>query len=156
MLSKRDRRKVFEEIKSLYNNIVFDKKAVVEIYEDKEIGKILIVDGTPSFFLYRDKWMPHLKYLLRHGLEGFPYIVVDKGAVKPLLRGADLMVPGIRRIYGLFRKSDTVVVVEEVMGKPFMVGIALLDSDQIVGGGVKKGRAVENIHRIGDKFWDIV
>ena len=155
VLSKKERKKIVQELMKMYPGFSIDKSVVVEIYEDKQLGKILIFDGTPAFFLYGSKWFPHLRYLLKNMIPNVPSIVVDMGAVKPLLRGADLMAPGIREVRGEFKKGDPVVVVDEKYNKPFVVGVALVDSQDIVSGVIKKGKVVENIHRVGDKLWSI-
>jgi len=152
-LSKRDRKEVIGELSSMYPRLRVGKEVVVELYEDRELGRILLFDGVPAFFLYKDKWFPHLKYLLKQGGLAAPCVVVDMGAVKPLLRGADLMAPGIKRVKKGFRAGDPVIVVEEKYEKPFVVGEALVDSDPIVQGSIKRGKVVKNIHRIGDKLW---
>lgn len=155
MLSKRERKKIIEELKKTYPGFSIGKDVVVEIYEDRETGSIILFDNLPSFFKFRDRWIPHLKFLLKNMIEGLPVVVVDTGAVKPLLRGADLMAPGIRFIKNGFREGDPVVVVDEKYGKPFMIGIALIDSEKITSGAVKKGRVIKNIHRVGDKLWKL-
>jgi len=154
-LSKRDRKKILSELTSKYPGLAVSEESAVEIYEDRELGRILIIDGIPAFFQYRDMWLPHLKFLLNNPLPSIPVVVVDSGAVDPLLRGADVMAPGIREIRGEFRAGDPVVVVEESYGKPIVVGVALMDSASIVSGLVKKGKVVENVHRIGDKLWSL-
>lgn len=156
VLSKRERRKVLEELSRRYGDLGISKNNIIEIYEEKNEFKILIIDDVSAFIYYGNKWIPHLKYLLRRSDLNIPKIMVDMGAVKPLLRGADLMAPGIRGINGDFRKGDVVAVIEEKYHKPFVVGIALVDSDDIVSGKIKRGKVVENIHRIGDKFWNIL
>ncbi|ABN70041.1 RNA-binding protein, containing PUA domain [Staphylothermus marinus F1] len=156
VLSKRERKRLLEELEQRYGSIGVGKNDVVEIFEEKNKFKILVINGVPAFIFYEDKWIPHLKYLLRNPNLKIPIIIVDMGAVKPLLRGADLMAPGIREIIGVFGKGDVVVVAEEKYRKPFVIGIALVDSDDIVSGKIKRGRVVENIHRIGDIFWNIL
>ncbi|MET1159684.1 MAG: DUF1947 domain-containing protein [Thermoprotei archaeon] len=156
-LSKRERKKLIEELARLYPGLFIDKNVFIEILEDKSIGKLVIANGIPLVFSYGDKWILHLKYLIKHGIpEGVSRVVVDMGAVKPLLKGADVMIPGIKSVIGEFKTGDPVVVVDEKYGKPFVVGIALIDSDKIVTGALKRGKAIENVHRVGDKFWNIV
>lgn len=95
-------------------------------------------------------------FLLKKGFEWFNRIVVvDMGAVKPLLRGADVMIPGIVEVKGFFNKGDPVVVVDEKYNKPLIVGKALIQSQDIVSKKLSKGKAIENIHRIGDKLWNL-
>ncbi|OYT41114.1 MAG: RNA-binding protein [Desulfurococcales archaeon ex4484_58] len=156
VLSKRDKKKILSELNSFYTNLNISRDDVLELFEERNMYRILLINGEPGFFYYNSKWFPHLKLLLKKLDIGAPIVVVDTGAVKPLLRGADLMAPGIREIKGSFKPGDPVIVVEEKMGKPFMVGVALISSMDIVSGRVKRGKVVENIHRIGDKLWNIV
>ncbi len=150
-LSKKEKKKLINSLRSLYPGISIDKNSFIEYFEEKDVGKIIVVDGIPAFILIDDKIIPHLKYLLRHGYEWLPYVVVDMGAVKPLLNGADVMVPGIRRVVGEFGPGDVVIVVDEKYEKPFVVGTALMSSSEIRE--ASRGKAIRNIHRAGDKYW---
>ena len=153
-LSKKEKKKLISSLKSLYPGISIDKNSLIEYVEEKDVGKMIVVDGVPAFILVDDRMIPHLKYLLKHGYEWLPYVVVDMGAVKPLLNGADIMVPGIRRIVGEFGPGDIVVVVDEKYGKPFVVGTALMSSSEIEK--ASRGKAIRNIHRAGDKYWKML
>ncbi len=154
VLSKKERKQLVKELSRLYPGLELDPSSKIEYYQSRELPLIIIVDDVPAFFKYEDKWVPHLKYLLSKGYEWIPRIVVDMGAVKPLGRGADVMAPGIRRVVGEFRAGDPVAVVDEKYGKPFVVGIALVDSVRIPG--MKRGRVVRNIHRVGDRIWRLL
>ncbi|MCD6301565.1 MAG: DUF1947 domain-containing protein [Staphylothermus sp.] len=155
-LSKKEKKKLFEELKRIYPNISFSKSDEVEVFEEKNYPEIIIINGTPTFFRYENLWLPHLKYLLKTGDLFLPKIVIDMGAAKAMLRGADLMAPGIRRVEGVFKEGEPVVCVEEKYGKPVMVGIALVESEKIVSGEIKRGKVVKNIHYVGDKIWNLI
>ncbi len=152
-LSKKERRRLIELIRERYPRVPIDRDMLFEVYTDKPIGTIIFVDGIPAFIEIGDDYIPHLRFLLSKGYEWMPYAVVDMGAVKPLLRGADVMRPGIRRIKGSFSAGDPVVVVDEKYGKPFAVGIALYDVDRLES--MTHGKVLRNVHRIGDKYWNI-
>jgi PUA-domain protein len=156
MLSKKEKKKLIGEISGKFPGIMVSRDSSVEVYEDRDLGGIYIIDGIPALIRTRDGLLiPHLKYLLSKGYDWLPYVVVDMGAVKPLLRGADLMVPGIRNINGIFDVGDIVVVVDEKYKKPFVVGKALIPSRDITSRVVKRGKALENLHRVGDEYWRI-
>jgi PUA-domain protein len=154
-LSKRDRRGLNELLKKFFGVELIGKDDLVEVYEEKGLPRIILLNGEPFLIMYDDKPIPHLKYLLKHGVPKLPMLIVDRGAIKPLLRGADLMAPGVRRVVGEFSSGDIVCVGDEDYGKPFMIGLALIDSKDLVEGVVRRGRVVKNIHRIGDKFWKL-
>ena len=123
------------------------KKDQVELVEDE--FKIYCINGIPSFFHYKDKVVPTLKYLQNH--DALPKITVDMGAIKFVINGADIMRPGITKIDEGIDKDEFIVIVDETHGKPLAVGIALLNS-----GDMKKsasGKVIKNIHFVADELW---
>lgn len=85
------------------------------------------------------------------GLEQFPSVKVDMGAVKFVCNGAKVLRPGIVDM-GSFRKGDIVTVRDQTHGKILAVGIALEDSD--AAKAMAKGYVVDNLHYISDKVWE--
>jgi PUA domain protein len=84
-------------------------------------------------------------------LEKFPSVIVDSGSIKFICNGAKILRPGIVEC-GQFKKNDIVVVKEEKYGKYLSVGIALEDS--INAKELQKGQIINNLHYVGDKFWN--
>ena len=80
-----------------------------------------------------------------------PKVVVDVGAIRFVVNGADIMRPGIRTLEG-FEQNSLVIVVDEKHNKPLAVTIALFDSNTIRS--MSKGRVLENIHFVGDDIWE--
>lgn len=154
-LSKKEIKMLRKELLKHYPNIPIEFKSVEKIIE-KDLGEIIIVDGIPSFYIYEDRYYPLLTLLLKKGYNWLPYVVVDMGAVKPLLRGADIMAPGIKEVHGEFSENEPVVIVEEKYRKPFVVARSLVKSEVLVKGIIKRGKVLENIHRIGDRVWKLV
>ncbi len=153
-LSKKEVKTLKRELLKNYPNLPLEFKRVEKVVE-KDLGEIIVIDGIPSFYIYEAKFYPLLTLLLEKGYEWLPYVVVDMGAVKPLLRGADIMAPGIREVHGEFKENEAVVVVEEKYKKPFVVARSLVKSEELVKGIIKRGRVLENIHRIGDRIWNL-
>lgn len=120
--------------------------AVVE----KPRAKVYIIGSLPAAFELGGKLYPTLVAVRMAGIEALPYAVVDDGAVKPLLNGADVMVPGIREHSG-FRHGDVVAVWRLDRRTPLVVGVALMSSEEISEKG--KGKAIKNVHRAGDGIW---
>ncbi len=154
LLSKKEKKNVIRELSVKYPGIPISKDSRMEVFEYRGLGKIIIINGVPGFIVVNNKYYPHLRFLLSMGYDWIHYVVVDMGAVKPLLRGADVMRPGIRSIHGSFNKGDPVVVVDEKYLKPFVVGEALFDSTTVET--MEKGRVIRNVHRVGDKYWSII
>lgn len=138
------RSKDFNELVKDYGYEV-SKKDIVEIIDDA----LLAVNKKPCFFLYEKRWIPTLQLLQEKDI--LKKIVVDMGAVKFLIGGADLMRPGVKEIDPRIQKDEAVVIVDINNKKPIMVGIALFSGENIEK--MNSGKVVKNIHFIGDKIW---
>lgn len=85
-LSKKERRKLWEEL-SYMGDFSISDEALVEYYQD-ENGERILVNGEAAFFKLGDKWIPHLRFVLKNlDALSLPRILVDKGAMQALLRG---------------------------------------------------------------------
>jgi len=152
-LSKRDRRKLEEVLARLYPQYTLPKNAIVE-YAIIEDAELVIIDRLPAFIKFdNNRYIPHLLYLLRRGYSWLPQVIVDKGAVGPISRGADLMRPGIVEIVGSFETDSIVVILEPSRKLPIAVHRTLYNSNTIIG--MKKGRVTKRLHYIGDKYWKL-
>ncbi len=121
-----------------------DKKSNV-VQEDQ----VLIINKEPLFLLIDNQWIPSLRLLLKKLV--LPKVVVDKGAIKFVVNGADVMRPGITTC-DEFVQFEYVVIVDETLGKPIAVGQALLASDRLLE--EKGGKVIKNLHFIGDEYWN--
>ena len=131
-------------------NITINKKYSVVLLEDKY--KLILVDGIPSFFYYDKELLPTLKYLQKHSV--LKKIIVDMGAVKFVINGADIMRPGIVEISEGINKNEFIVIVDQNNQKPLSIGIALFDSKEMEE--IKSGKVIKNIHFVGDEIWKMV
>ncbi|MBI4152535.1 DUF1947 domain-containing protein [Candidatus Woesearchaeota archaeon] len=128
--------------------VEFSKKDKVELWEDEPF--LLVVNGRPSFFRYEERWIPTLKFLQQKII--LPKIVVDMGAIKFLIGGADVMRPGIVEVDSGIAKDEPVVIVDTNNQKPIAVGIALISGAEMKE--TKSGKVIKNIHYVGDKIWN--
>ncbi len=119
-------------------------------YAEWEDLEIILVDGKPGFILLDDIAIPTIYLLLKVKVEEY-YVTVDMGAVPYVTNGADVMVPGIVEVWEGIKKGDAVWVRDERYHKPLCVGIALMDREEILER--EKGKAVKNLHYVGDKIW---
>lgn len=78
------------------------------------------------------------------------YVVVDQGAVKHILNGADVMRPGITE-FTQFKRSDVVFVLDPKR-RAIAVGMALVDSNELPN--MQRGKVVKNLHYLGDEVWN--
>jgi PUA domain protein len=81
----------------------------------------------------------------------FPSVVVDMGAIKFVCNGAKIMRPGITE-FDDFTKGDFVTVKDEKFLKILAIGRALEDS--VVAFHNAKGYVLDNLHYVGDEFWE--
>jgi len=84
-------------------------------------------------------------------LSEFPSVVVDMGAIKFVCNGARVTRPGIIK-FDTFKRGDLVTVKDEKYSKVLAIGRALADSTTAINN--IKGYVIENLHYIGDDFWE--
>ncbi len=140
-----------ESLKKLggHQNLSHKSRVELETVKDTEV---IFVDGEPLAFLRKGELVPVL--VNDAAVNSLPKIVVDMGAVPHVVGGADVMAPGIRSIQGSFLLGQLIVVVDEKHGKHLAIGKGLLDSVALAQ--TKKGKAVENLHYVGDPIWEVV
>lgn len=148
-LKKREVKRIKEGLAD-YSSLI-PEEAVIEFLE-AEPYPLILVDGEPLIMLVNKRPFPTLKGALKTSI-GSNRVVVDMGAVKFLANGADVMSPGIVEADPKIEKGDLVIVVDEKYKKPITVGISLIDGPSMVRN--RKGKAIKNIHYIGDKIWNL-
>ncbi|MHB9302758.1 DUF1947 domain-containing protein [Thermofilum pendens] len=160
LLSKKDRKKVEEDVKSSLGEVFatyFEKASRIEVASVKheEIEEMYYVDGVLTVVKTRSAGLvPTLFFIYKNSVYPvFPNVYVDSGAVPRILNGADVMVPGIKKIDGEFKPGDRVLVREIEKNRVIALGIAIMGSDEIRG--AQKGKAVRNIHYLGDELWEL-
>ncbi|MBW2982840.1 RNA-binding protein [Candidatus Woesearchaeota archaeon] len=121
-----------------YAELFVSKKSDV-VQEDHK----LFVDGKVRFRRHGERWIPSLELLREQ--EVLPKVVVDKGAPPFILKGADLMRPGVVEC-DEFSKGDVVVVVDEVHGYPLATGEALLSSGELLE--KDEGKVIKILHNL--------
>lgn len=142
-LSKSDIKKLLEENKYLEKYIT--KKSNIAIDEN-----YLLIDNKPLFFMFEEKIVPTLPILLKD-ISILPQVIVDKGAIKFVANGADIMRPGIIGC-DEFNENDFVVIIEETYKKPLSVGQVLFNSKDLLD--KTEGKVIKNIHFVGDLIWE--
>jgi PUA-domain protein len=146
-LSKHDLEEFQSSLKSFH--VTFTPKDHIDYIED-DAGRRWTVNQQPAFIATDAGAIPHLRYLLTHDI--LKKIVVDMGAVKFVVAGADVMRPGIKEFAPNIAKDDIVVVVDINNKKPLAVGKMLLSGAD--ASAAASGKVVKNLHWVGDKFWN--
>lgn len=151
-LSKSVRDEVSVKIDAISQNLDLKLKDLkIAELDDQDLA--IIFETEEKLYLGRKKgilYFPLLKDEIL--LPKLPSATVDMGAVKFVINGANVMRPGIISFTGDFRKGDLVVVREVGHQKAIAVGKSTEEKTALEA--LKKGAAVENLHYVGDKFWE--
>jgi malignant T-cell-amplified sequence len=118
---------------------------------EPEDGVVFVGLDSFEFVQAGEEFFPYL------GSQGtlalFPGAVVDEGAIKFLLNGADVMRPGIRKFDDWGGAGKIVVVREEKKGRAIALGPAAVASSEAKS--MTKGSCIRNLHHVGDKYWNL-
>jgi PUA-domain protein len=123
-------------------------KASLERAETNEGVDLIFVDGKPLIMILEEQ--PFFTVL--GAIELKPrkrLVVVDVGAVRFVVNGADIMNPGIVSADPEIAPGDMVIIVEERHKKPLAIGRALIPGREMKG----EGKAIKSLHHVGDQIW---
>lgn len=120
--------------------------------------QILILDHTPLFFSTRDGgWFPTLRILHQYP-DMMPKLRTDKGAIKFVLSGANIMCPGLTSpgatIHDEVDEGSAVAIFAEDKEHPMAIGYTTMSTEEMKN--VNKGIGVENLHYLNDGLWKTV
>jgi malignant T-cell-amplified sequence len=122
-----------------------DKKANLQ-YDEKAGAYFL--DGSLVLIEDGDDLIPYLK--ARPDFSGYPSAIIDMPAVPFMVRGADLLRPGVVS-YDAFAQGSIVVVRDERNGAALALMRALIDSSELEA--MEKGKVAKSLHYVGDRWW---
>lgn len=113
--------------------------------------------GTPLFIQTRDgDFIPTLRTIHRYPFL-LPILRVDRGAIKHVMNGAHVMVPGLRSTRAVIEqdveKGRVVAVYAESKEHAIAVGILQMSTEEIKA--TDKGVAIENMHHVSDDLWKV-
>lgn len=149
-LSDKDIKVLQHELNTNYSVKSFDTSSTIEKGEVTGIT-IILVDGEIVLMYYGDKLVFTVNGLQRYTPKD-KFVVVDKGAVRFVARGADIMAPGIVDADENIIEGDQVWICDEIYHKPLATGIAVMNGKQMID--EQRGKAVNIIHHIGDTLWN--
>ncbi len=144
-LRKKEAKRIAEEVR---------RRAGVEVSGEMDVVdfgrlRIILVDREPLLMEYEGRYYVSVYGAIKLKPEKYG-VTVDEGALRFILNGADVMKPGIVYADERIREGDFVFVTVEGKVSPIAVGVALCDASEMGG----KGKAVKNIHHVGDKIWN--
>jgi PUA domain protein len=141
-------RQVIAAIEPLMEDSSGLRKASLERAISDEGVDIIFVNGRPLIMI----WEGEPFFTVLGAIELHPskrQIIVDAGAVRFVVNGADIMNPGIVSADQEIVAGDLVIIAEEKYKKPLAIGRALIDGPMMKG----EGKAVKSLHHVGDQVW---
>jgi PUA domain protein len=150
VLRKTDQKALVNDIVEAFGDASSFENRKLE-YVESDGQDFIFVDGEPLLFKISGKIFPTVKGALKLNLKR-RIVVVDPGAVKFIINGADTMSPGIVEADPSINEGDLVIIVEQAHGKAIAIGRALIAGRDMSGG---KGKAIKSIHYVGDEIWKL-
>jgi len=130
---------------------IFPKKARIELIQTDAGDTLYAVNNVLKLWKSKEGYIPVLTLLLNKQVD-LKKIVVDKGAIRFVTNGADVMRPGITKIDSSIKKGDIVVIVDENHDRALAIGRSMLDAKQMED--KNSGKVVKNLHTIQDNVWE--
>ncbi len=149
VISKKETERVLDLLNKTWTNVLIPKVKNIKVFEIENSKSIVAIDSLVGVFIKDEFILPFLGK--SDVLDKFPSVTVDSGSIKFICNGAKILRPGILK-FDRFAKNDIVAVKDERFAKYLSVGLALDDSN--IAEKLQKGYVVDNLHFVGDKFWD--
>jgi PUA domain protein len=148
-LKKKEMNQILDYLQSRYDIDLFHTSATVESGRIEEYT-VVFVNGEIDFFYFENIPMFTLRGLEKYHPQRY-YVIVDMGAIQFVTNGADIMAPGIIDADVDIEVNDLVWISDERYHKPLAIGKAVVDGRTMKE--QNSGKAVKNIHYVGDKLW---
>jgi PUA-domain protein len=151
-LRKNAKNKMLKDLVSTFGETMagLENKVLEKITMDDY--SVILVDGKPLLFEIEGQLFPTVRGALEMELNK-RNVIVDKGAIRFVSNGADIMAPGIVDADSGIEEGDFVIIVEETHRKPLAIGKALMKGPQMVE--ADSGKAIKSIIHVGDKLWNM-
>jgi PUA-domain protein len=151
-LRKNAKNKMLKDLVSTFGETMagLENKVLEKITLDDY--SLILVDGKPLLFEIEGQLFPTVRGALEMELNK-RIVTVDKGAIRFVSNGADIMAPGIVGADSGIKEGDLVIIVEEIHQKPLAIGKALMKGPQMVE--ADSGKAIKSITHVGDKLWNM-
>lgn len=153
--SKHDSRDLIEKIQAAYGvQLETSRSSQVEIIEPEDGVKFVVIDGRFTFVEMGAPDAPSLIPFVGSAaaVDLFPSARVDDGAIKYIIKGADVMRPGIVKYDEWGAKDRLVVVRDDSKGRALAVGRTAVESAEL--SSMARGNCIRNLHHAGDRIWE--
>jgi len=130
---------------------IFPQKARIELIQTEAGDTLYAVNNILKLWKSKEGYLPVLTLLLNKQVD-LKRIVVDKGAIRYVANGADIMRPGITKIDPSIKKYDIVGIVDENHERALAIGKAMFNAQEMES--KTSGKVVKNLHTIQDSVWE--
>jgi PUA domain protein len=132
------------------------KKVAVSLYKCEDKIQLYVVDGNVLFYQQFDDLIPQLRLVHKYP-EAFPRVQVDRGAIKFVLSGANIMCPGLTSAGAKLPDENwpvdkIVTIYAEGKENAMAVGKLAMTIDDIKN--INKDTGVELYEYLGDGIWN--
>jgi PUA domain protein len=148
-LKNKQIRDIVNQITSIFKLNVSLNNASFEI-GNLEQFKVILINGDIDLLILENKVFFTLRGVYKYNPKEY-FVVVDMGAVGFVSKGADIMAPGIIDADLDIKKGDLVWICDEKHHKPLAIGKALMRGEDMKT--KKAGKAIKNLHYVGDRLW---
>lgn len=158
-VQKNIKAKLVEQFPNLakYADVIMPKKEQLRVAKCPDHIEILVTSTNGAHLFYRQREGPYFPALrLIHQYPDIaPTMQVDRGAIKFVLSGANIMCPGLTspggRVPDEIEAEQVVTIMAEDKQHALAIGLTKLSGKDMKG--INKGIAVENIHYLNDGLW---
>ena len=131
------------------------KKSTMVLGKCENKVSVVLVDDEPLFFNQRDgPYFPTLRLLHKYP-DMMPKLRVDKGVIKFVISGANIMCPGLTSagatIHDECDEDEPVAIFAEGKEHALAIGITKMSTADIKS--VNKGIGVDLVHYLNDGLW---
>jgi PUA domain protein len=148
VLGRRDVKRLKEEAGAFLGSV-----------DTNSVSQATLEEGSTVYLFFKKAILVRKKGILFPTLinimiTDLPSVLVDMGAIPFVCNGADVMAPGIIEIEEEFDKDKILVIRDIKYRKALGIGVALFTSTEMRE--LKKGKAILNLHHVGDKIWESI
>jgi PUA-domain protein len=123
-----------------------------EVIETNQELLLYLVDKEPLIIEKNGILFPSLRGALSRPFNQ-RRIIVDMGAIPFVVKGADIMRPGVVSVSQDIEAGKPVQIVDERHGKPLALGTSLFSSSELME--MDSGKVVKTWHYVGDDIWNL-
>ncbi|KAK6463516.1 PUA-like domain-containing protein [Scheffersomyces coipomensis] len=137
--------------------LIIPKKSQIILIKCEEKIQLYSMNEEVVFFQSFDDLIPHLKVVHKFP-QSFPRVQVDRGAIKFVLSGANIMCPGLTSAGAKLPEEnipvDSIVTIyAEGKEHALAIGKLTMSTDDIKS--INKGIGIELLHYLGDGLWNL-